>query len=122
MSLTSSPLEGQNLQMVEEIEWNDFIKSVPTDKQGAALSLDYVLEIFYGGAAGGGKTEWHLQCATQYVKESRYSALILMRSYSDLNLPGALIPKSKDWWMGDSPQWNQQEKKWCIKLLKKYTQ
>lgn len=69
------------------------------------------LEILYGGAAGGGKTDALLTGALQYVHVPNYAAIIFRRSYTDLELPDALVPRSKEWltgkakWRGDKYQW-----------------
>jgi len=55
------------------------------------------LEVLYGGAAGGGKSDALLMSALRYVDTPGYSALILRRSYADLSLPGAIMDRAWDW-------------------------
>jgi predicted phage terminase large subunit-like protein len=43
---------------------------------------------------------------------SGYSALLLRRTYQDLALPGALMDRSKQWWMGTSARWDDKSKAW----------
>lgn len=54
-------------------------------------------EVFYGGAAGGGKSVGLLMCALQYVDRPGYAALLLRRTYTDLSLPGALMDIANEW-------------------------
>lgn len=51
--------------------------------------------------------------AAQYVDVPGYSALLLRRSFPDLNQPDAMIPRSKEWWHGKA-HWNGQEKRWTF--------
>ena len=57
------------------------------------------MEVFYGGAAGGGKSEAILLAALQYVDVPGYAAIIFRRTFADLALPGALMDRAKDWLM-----------------------
>jgi hypothetical protein len=43
------------------------------------------LEAFFGGAAGPGKTEALWMSALQYVDQPRYRALLLRRTFRQLN-------------------------------------
>ena len=54
-------------------------------------------EAFYGGAAGGGKSDALLMAALQYVDVPGYSALIIRRNFRDLTLPGAIMDRAKTW-------------------------
>ena len=78
------------------------------------LLLNDVLEILYGGAAGGGKSEGLLAAAAQYVDVPGYSALILRRSFRDLALPGALMSRSHQWWDQTEAHWDGQNYKWTF--------
>lgn len=62
--------------------------------------VDRGREAFYGGAAGGGKSDALLMSALQYVDVPRYSALIIRRTYGDLTLPGAIMDRCQDWLSG----------------------
>ncbi len=57
-------------------------------------------ELLYGGAAGGGKSDFLLMAALQFVDLPDYSALLLRRSYPDLALPGAIMARAHDWLRG----------------------
>ena len=65
----------------------------PTDAQVAFLLLS-AQEGFYGGAAGGGKTDALLMAALQYVDEVGYSALLLRRTYPELSKADGLIERA----------------------------
>lgn len=80
--------------------------------QHAFLLLSHleVLEGFYGGAAGGGKSDALLMAALQYVDVPGYAALLLRRTYADLALPGAIMDRAKTWLTGGAAKWNENEK------------
>jgi predicted phage terminase large subunit-like protein len=54
-------------------------------------------EALYGGAAGGGKSSALLMAALQHVDTPGYSAMLFRRTFRDLNLPGALMDRFRDW-------------------------
>lgn len=68
----------------------------PHPVQQIALSLNN-RELLFGGAAGGGKSDYMLMAALQYVDVPGYSALILRRSWPDLNSPGAILERFTQW-------------------------
>ena len=73
----------------------------PSDKQLEALwSYEECPDLFYGGAAGPGKTSYLLMAAVQYVQHPHYRALILRKTYADLSLPGAIMDRAISWWDG----------------------
>lgn len=64
-------------------------------------------EVLFGGAAGGGKSSALLMSALQYVDVPNYSAILLRRTFADLNLPGALMDRFRDWMADfDDVRWN----------------
>lgn len=91
---------------------NPFIPHAPTGKQTAFLAT-FDREVLYGGAAGGGKTDALLMSALQFAEVSGYAALLLRRTFPELNQDGGIIPRSKDWLFGKA-QWNAQEHRWAF--------
>jgi phage terminase large subunit-like protein len=89
----------------------DFVPHSPSEKQLVFLKLDN-LEAYYGGAAGGGKSDALLMAALQYVDIPGYAALLLRRSYTDLSLPKALMDRAYEWLNGTSAKWNDRDKTW----------
>jgi predicted phage terminase large subunit-like protein len=66
----------------------------------------------YGGAAGGGKSAAMLMSALQFVDVPKYHALLLRRTFADLNLPESLIPLSHEWLSGTDAKWLEQKHQW----------
>lgn len=79
----------------------------PTVKQHAAMLPEWLLELLYGGQAGGGKSDWLLMGALQYVDVRGYAALILRRSFQDLRRPGAIMSRAKEWLANTDATWNE---------------
>lgn len=78
---------------------NQFLEAVRPDvhlKQKWFLGMEQ-LEIMYGGAAGGGKSDALLMAALQYVDIPHYAAIIFRRTYADLALAGALMDRATRW-------------------------
>jgi predicted phage terminase large subunit-like protein len=92
---------------------NRWIPVTPTPKQAVFLTLP-VAEALYGGSAGGGKSVALLAAALQFVDVPGYRAMLLRRSYSDLNLPEALIPMSHAWLEGTDASWNGRLNEWTF--------
>lgn len=83
----------------------------PTPRQQLFLDLTD-LEAFYGGAAGGGKTDALLMAALQYVDVPGYSALLLMKTFADLSKPKALMDRAHEWLAGSGAEWRDKLKRW----------
>ena len=82
-------------------------------KQAAFLVLDQ-FEAFYGGAAGGGKSDALLAAALQYVDIPGYAALILRRTYAELEKSDGLIPRADAWLSGTDAHRIDGGKKWVF--------
>lgn len=78
------------------------------------LLLDDVLEAMYGGAGGGGKTVAMLAAALMYVDVPGYSALLLRRTFPDLNLPKALMDLAHKWLDGTAAKWDAVNHTWVF--------
>lgn len=76
-------------------------------------------EVFYGGAAGGGKSDWLLMGALEYVDVPGYAAIVFRRTFTDLALPGAIMARSHEWlapWArAGECSWSGQEKRWTFR-------
>jgi predicted phage terminase large subunit-like protein len=86
---------------------------VPHPPQAAFLSLPHK-EAFYGGAAGGGKSDALLMAALQYVEFPEYAAVLFRRTYPDLSRPGGLIPRSMEWLGASDATWNANDHQWTF--------
>jgi predicted phage terminase large subunit-like protein len=106
--------ENPRLRKLLQPRMTRYIKTMPTPKQAAFLCLDHVLDAFYGGAAGGGKSEAILMGALQYVDYSDYAALIVRNTFQDLSKPGALMDRAREWLHGTDAKWNDQTKTWTF--------
>lgn len=88
-----------------------YIPHNPTVKQAAFLLLPH-REAFYGGAAGGGKSDALLMAALQYVDVPGYAAIIFRQSYPDLTLPNSIMARAEEWLKGTDARWVDREKTW----------
>jgi predicted phage terminase large subunit-like protein len=88
-----------------------YVPITPTPKQVAFLLLPH-REAFYGGAAGGGKSVALLAAALQYADVPGYSALLVRRSYMELQQPNGLIDLSKRWLGATDAIWRGSDYTW----------
>jgi hypothetical protein len=77
-----------------------FLGMTPTAKQDLFLSLRDYREVFYGGAAGGGKSMALLMGALEYVRFPGYAALIIRKDFSRLGLAGGLMQRAQELFSG----------------------
>ena len=89
-----------------------YIKFEPTRKQRIFLSLDAYLEVFFGGAAGPGKTIALLMAALQYVDVPGYNAILIRDTYANLSKPDSLIPVSHEWLKPTDAYWKGTDRIW----------
>lgn len=112
MSLNES-LQAIRLKTIHETVLNNpYIPHKPTDKQFEFLFYSDILEGFYGGAAGGGKSDALLMAALQFVQIPGYAALLFRRTYTDLALPEALMDRAQEWLSGTDARWHELTKTW----------
>jgi phage terminase large subunit-like protein len=92
---------------------NNYCRIVASPKQYKFWELDD-LEVFFGGACGGGKSTALLMSALKYCQVPGYSALILRKDFARLELPGGLIPRSHEWFRDTKAKWNASRRQWII--------
>lgn len=90
-----------------------FIPQSPTARQQLFLDLKDAKEVFYGGAAGGGKSSALLMAALEFIDVPGYSALLLRKTYADLSKPGALMERAQTWLKGKA-HWSDKNKTWTF--------
>lgn len=109
-------------QLSEELKQEIFQKTIlnnryllhkPTAKQTEFL-LYQGLEAFYGGSAGGGKSDALLMAALQFVEQPGYNAILFRRTYQDLTLPEALMDRAFSWLTGTDAKWNGLAHSWSF--------
>jgi predicted phage terminase large subunit-like protein len=99
-------LSREQLLRLTQPRLNQYIPIKPHPRQAAFLLLNDTLEVFYGGAGGGGKSEALLTAAAQYVDVPGYSALIVRRTVPQLRANNAIMARSIDWWTQSDSIWN----------------
>jgi predicted phage terminase large subunit-like protein len=86
---------------------------VPTPKQLAFLVCPRI-EVFFGGAAGPGKTEALLMGALQMVDRPRYSALLLRRTFRQLNQSNSIMNRARQWLANSDAVWREADKRFIF--------
>lgn len=94
---------------------NTSVKMDPTPKQQMFYDCD-ALEVFFGGAVGGGKSCALLMAALKYVQFPGYSALILRKDLRRMELAGGLIPRSHEWMKSTTARWIASRRQWVFKM------
>lgn len=113
-----TPKEVQDMLKMLHPKLNKYIPHTPTPKQAVFMNL-VEKEAFFGGAAGGGKSDALLMDALQNVDKKGYAAIIFRKSFADLVKPGALIDRAKEWLAGhDDVRWREKDRK--FEFLTKY--
>lgn len=92
---------------------NPYILHKPSSRQEAFL-LCSADEAFYGGAAGGGKSDALLMAALQFAEVPGYSAILFRRTYADLALPEALMDRAREWLAPTNARWHDARKCWAF--------
>lgn len=82
-----------------------YIPHKPTPKQLAFLKLE-CLDAFFGGAAGGGKSDALLMAALQYVDIPKYNALLLRDTFANLIKPEGLLNRAHEWLSDTDAKWD----------------
>lgn len=75
---------------------DEYFVEAPFMIQQLALCLNS-RELLFGGAVGGGKSSFALMCALQYVDVPGYSALILRRTWNELNTNDGILTRFSEW-------------------------
>ena len=86
---------------------------LPTPKQLAFL-LCPRSEVFFGGAAGPGKTDALLMGALQLVEQPRYSALLLRRTFRQLNQSNSIMNRARQWLANSDAVWKEIDKRFTF--------
>lgn len=87
-----------------------WVRITPFPKQAAFLLCQNRVA-FYGGAAGGGKTEALLAGAAQYAHVPGYNAIIFRRTFPEHE---TMIRRSLEWWAGEGPIYNHAKSVWTF--------
>ena len=82
----------------------------PTEMQARVLSLHYVKDLLFGGAAGPGKSESLLQLSTQFVDHPGWHTLLLRHTYAELSQSSGLMDRAIKYWAKEY-HWNGAEHK-----------
>lgn len=90
--------------LIKTVLTNPYIPHKPTAKQAEGL-IRMDKELFFGGAGGGGKSDWLLMGALMFVDVPTYASIIFMETISNLNKPEALLTRAQEWLSGTDAVW-----------------
>jgi len=86
-----------SLERLLNIKWSKYIPHKPTPKQYAALMLQNCKELLYGGALGGGKSDFLAYEALRFCDMPDFTSIIFRKQLTDLKQPKSLIPRVAQW-------------------------
>lgn len=93
----NNPKPSHDLERLFNIKWSKYIPHIPTPKQLAALMLQDTKELLYGGALGGGKSDFLAYEALRFCDMPGFASIIFRRQLTDLKQPGSLMPRVAEW-------------------------
>jgi hypothetical protein len=93
----SAPTTTSEIEKILNIKWSQYIPKVPTAKQLAALMLQDTKELLYGGALGGGKSDFLAYEALRFCDMPDFTSIIFRKQLTDLKQPKSLIPRVAEW-------------------------
>jgi predicted phage terminase large subunit-like protein len=79
-----------------------------------AFMLSDEPEVFFGGSAGGGKSDALLMAALMFAEVPGYDAIIFRRTYPELSMPGGLLERSHEWLKKTQAHWSGMTKTWTF--------
>lgn len=100
LTRVSTPVPRTNpdaISRIVDIKWSKYIPHTPTPKQYAAMMLSNTKELLYGGALGGGKSDFLAYEALRYCDIPDFTAIIFRKQLTDLKQPKSLIPRVAQW-------------------------
>ena len=65
--------------------------------------------MLYGGAAGGGKSEFLLMWASLHADNPESHVMLFRKTFQDLSLPGALLDRAKSYWLPMGVRYDNQQ-------------
>ena len=107
------PLNAPELDPPLTLPPKRYCPHVPTAKQLAFLLCPRT-EAFFGGAAGPGKTDGLLMGALQLVEQPRYSALLLRRTFRQLNQSNSIMNRARQWLANTDAVWSNADKRFTF--------
>src|SRR6266851_7339451 len=113
LSDSRSPDNPPESEIVLSLPPKRYCPHIPTAKQLAFLLCPRT-EAFFGGAAGPGKTEGLLMGALQLVERPRYSALLLRRTFRQLNQSNSIMNRTRQWLADSDAVWNNADKRFTV--------
>lgn len=105
------PYKSRYAERLRASRATSFVPHKPHERQQLFLDIKD-REVFFGGAAGGGKSDALLIAALEYVHVKGYAAILFRRTYADLALPKALMSRAKEWLTNTPAKWRDVDKTW----------
>jgi predicted phage terminase large subunit-like protein len=90
-----------------------YVPVEPHAKQEWFLRRDE-FEVFFGGAAGPGKSWSLLMAAAQWVDTPDYHAMLFRPTLTEFEMPGGLIELSHKWFGPTDASWNGTKRQWTF--------
>lgn len=110
----ATPEELAELERLLAPKGIPFCPHEPTPKQRKFLDQVNIREVFYGGAAGGGKSDALIMDFLQYVDVPGYSGILFRRTVPEMTAPGGLIDRCNQWFGDTDAKWSGSTKTWTF--------